>query len=258
MSDTDQGDQEILFDYETELDAEDVSKRLRNIVPTGIYDGFQTSQKTSVKVELLPGVMEISSSSGHQVRIKTNSSVIVEPTESSPFVVARWSQKNQGDWYASFTKAVSIQTHDIVFAKALFDNNGDINGLDKTDRSYPEFNNAVSVNGQFRTYGGRNLSQTLVETDSHTVGKKDHSIEVNTNKASSPTITLPEIVEQGREIIVSDIVGNASSENITIEVNDTSEEDINGSNTVTISSDWGSITLVSSLSQNRWIITSNE
>jgi len=116
-------------------------------------------------------------------------------------------------------KIVSIQNSDVE--KAYFDKDGGLS-----------------------TKGGRWRNITTINSATYSLVNGDDILNVTYTSTGPTTITLPSSqVASGRTIVIKDASGNAGANNITI--NTEGSETIDGSETLTISSDYGSVTIYS-------------
>jgi len=90
------------------------------------------------------------------------------------------------------------------------------------------------------TRAGRRKAVTLVTDASYTIKLTDHVIDVN--RAGAVALTLPEGPGVGQEFIVQDSSGGASGNTIT--VNQSASYQVNGGASVTLTADYGRLTIV--------------
>ena len=96
------------------------------------------------------------------------------------------------------------------------------------------------VNGKLTTKSGRSLNVVLVTAATYTIKLTDDVVDVR--RTGAVTLTLPENPANGQRCIVQDSSGAASANPITI--NQSSEFDVNGGASVTITADYGRLTIV--------------
>lgn len=136
MGSVNQGNQTIFPDYRMDADAPNFMKMRTNILPVGIYMGLEaTKQGSDVVIE--PGVMEIRDDGDRQVRVKTSDPITVTPTENEPWIIGEWEFNEEEDWWAEFKNVNNFLGNDIILAKAVYDNSGNFDSLDLSDRTYP-------------------------------------------------------------------------------------------------------------------------
>lgn len=232
----DQGNQEIFPDFDQELDSDIVSRRFSDVVPPGIYEGLEPTIISSTEVSIAAGLFEIQDPNKNQIKIRTNNDVVLTPTETEPYMVIRWNWNNEEDWYADFLADDFFVSTDLLLGKALFDNNGNLNGVDLENRSRPRYLGNVEFEGNVSFFGAKHESLTKIATSSYTVQKNDFIIGVN---QLPTTISLPlqKTGDRTRKVIISDEVGNASTDPITVEAQ--GSNDIDGSSQDVINTDFG-------------------
>lgn len=239
MTTTNTGNQAITFDYEQSLNATDLSKRFEHIMGVGIYQGGNPSIISVTEVDISPCVVEISDGD-EQVRIESTTTVTVEPTETNPYMILEWSRGNQDEWYGEFKVVSGYNNTDIVFAKATFAA-GDITGIDLSERSYPTANYRAKFSEGIDIKSDIYKRIKTVTSDAYTAVDKDYYIGVDYSGVS--TITLP-AVDEGREIVVKDESGNASAPGEYITIDTAGTDNIDGSSTYTIDTDYGKARLI--------------
>jgi hypothetical protein len=230
---TDEGSQEIFIDYDQSVDASTVSRRLDQHLPPGIYSGGNVSIVSASEAEISPATMEVRDDNEEQVKVETRDTVTLSPSSSEPYLVFTWTRKEAEGWYGNFQVSSAIPPHAIVFGEAKFDGNGDLDNIDFSKRSIPNykeahFSDGVDLEGYFKFH------RIEVSTD-HTVSEGEQLIGVN--HSSPTTITLPDI-STGYEVIVKDEAGNAGSESIV--VSGSGSIQIDGQSSVQISQSYGS------------------
>ena len=114
-----------------------------------------------------------------------------------------------------------------------------------------------SSNGLVGAYKEVDANYTITSTSGPN-GGNDYLVGVNTETASR-TINLPtdSAREVGRMYYIFDSTGSASANNIIVDASSTNDAKINGADTVTISADYNSLTLVcidSTSSPKLWIV----
>lgn len=247
MGTTDTGSQVILHDFETNVDADDFSKRYDQVIPTGIYEGLTPTVASVNDVDITTGVVEIGDGGRNQVRIRFTSSMTLQPTTSQPYILIQWNRQNQEDWYADVVTSASFSGTDIVVCKATF-TGSDVTGLDLSERSYPvhdqrtEFTDGLALYSQ-KIVNAKQVSGTysVLENDSHLV--------VDTSGGTA-TINLDGNPENGLVRFIKDL-GNANSNNITVDGNG---NNIEGSSSQTINTDYGQLKVMYSDNAGEWLI----
>lgn len=103
---------------------------------------------------------------------------------------------------------------------------------------------ALEVSNQSNFKGRQKVNVTKATGATYTVKEQDYIIGVSASATTACTITIPtDLLVLGRVIIVDDLGGGANSKNITIGTEST--EKIDGGDTATISTNYGSLGLYS-------------
>lgn len=236
MSFTDEANSEIHPDYDSPLDADEVSKTQSGVLPTGIIEGFEATQVSSTDVEIEPGVVGLRDiGRDNWVRVSTSANVTLQPTETEPYMIVRWERNNEEGWNEEYATVGSVGSGDIVIAEGEFDS-GSLVGVSYADRDYAQINYRLDLQDEVRTYGVIRQHRTL--TSDTTLGKLDDIVGVDTS-SNAVTVNLPSS-EEGKEYVVKDEAGNAQTNNIKIRP---AVGTIDGSTSYTIDRDYGSLDL---------------
>lgn len=250
-SNVDTGSQNLTLDFEALLTAEKFTQQLDGVLKAGIYNGFTPTIVNASDVEITTGVVLIKDSGNHTVRIRTTQNVTLQPTQSDPYMVIRWDLQSQTDWYAEITEDNSFQANDVVIAKAEHNNNGDVNGLDFSDRTYPDIDYTKVFSGDVRYNTGWTVNRTdITSGNSYNVNETDYLIAVDVSNTIN--INLPDS-DDNRNYIIKDKGGNAGSNTITVQSSVTGHT-VDGSNSQTITNDYGRIEVVFDAGNNNWMV----
>ena len=102
----------------------------------------------------------------------------------------------------------------------------------------------IEVAKEAKFKGRQKVNVAKATGTTYTVTEQDYIIGVSASATTACTITIPtDLLVLGRVIIVDDLGGGANSQNITIGTEGT--ETIDGGNTATISTNYGSLGLYS-------------
>ena len=120
-------------------------------------------------------------------------------------------------------------------------------------------NGRIDGSGSLFTKGGHYRNVTAVNTTTYTVLSSDYTVSVS-NTGAAETITLPSLssawdatTDTGQVVIVKDSAGDAGTYTITINVDDSGTETIDGGTSVTITSNYGFVRL-QAISATKWIV----
>lgn len=102
-------------------------------------------------------------------------------------------------------------------------------------------------------FGAGLTFRTEKKDAAYTATTEDYHLAVATSSGAT-TITLPDIFQSGHKLIIKDVDGQSSTNNITITTDDASKL-IDGSSAYTVSVDYQSTTLIYSEDFNKWLIT---
>jgi hypothetical protein len=131
------GDQTVYPRYKFPVDGEFVAEMLETIIDPGIWDGLDVTVVDSSTLRFAPGTMVLDDSGDRLVKSEFDSAFEANPTESDPYVVARYTWVDEEVRFAEIRIDDSFDNYDVVLTKAEFDNSGNITGFDNTDRTLP-------------------------------------------------------------------------------------------------------------------------
>jgi hypothetical protein len=239
---TNTGDQDILISYGDDITDKSINRRFEGIVPVGIYEGLELTKTGSNQIDVAPGLVHIGDGRGERVKIRVQSSVSLSSvTPSSNFIAIQWEYRADESWFARIDSFGAVSNHMVLLGKALFDNNDNIDDIDFRNRGIITYKKGLEVREQFKTHGARIVDPIEVDVDSFSVGLEGRAFGVRTDQLNSNmTVNLPTgtDLQHGREVEVSDIGGNASSNNISISAG--ANESVMGGGSVSITTDYGS------------------
>ena len=120
MSTINLGNQEIWTKYGQNRTTEEFNKLLHNIIKPGIYKGGELSIYSSEVANIAPFDCLINTPNKQAVHIKTNTSVQLSFSESTPYLGASFEWLNQSNNYLDFEALTSsgIASNRIIFGKA--------------------------------------------------------------------------------------------------------------------------------------------
>ncbi len=117
------------------------------------------------------------------------------------------------------------------------------------------YGNPLTCNGNVSIGSSMQNNRTVVNSSTYTIGNSDLIIGVTYTSTGSVTITLPAVSNSnaGRLLHIVDEGGNAGINNITINVNNSGTETINGNTSASITSNYSSISIYNNGS-TKWFI----
>lgn len=142
---TEVGDQTLSPDFGIDADAEDWMRVTESILPPGVYDGFDVVKQGSDAV-VKSGVMLIRDAGGRQIRAETSSPITLTPTPTESTILATWQFKEQEEWWVDFQAAENQTNYDVILAEAVFDQNDDLDTVDNSVKTLPEWS-VLNSNG---------------------------------------------------------------------------------------------------------------
>lgn len=145
MSQANFGNQNIDHNYLFEVSSEEIASRNVDIIPTGIFDGFELEVESTNSVRVYPGTIEIQDHRDewdHQIRVRTDEEeVLTGVDETTPYIVAEWeferiadSQNNAQNFVRFFSVQNPTDENWVVLGRGEFDQNGNLVGLDTRDQ----------------------------------------------------------------------------------------------------------------------------
>ncbi len=106
---------------------------------------------------------------------------------------------------------------------------------------YAFFQGPMEVLGEFTSSAGRTVHLVAITATPYTILSSDDVVDVNVGEAMALTMPISAGFMRGKRIIVQDSSGGASGNTITINKADTN---INGGASVTLTTDYGRLTLI--------------
>lgn len=124
MGTTNYGNQSIYFAYQQPGISQNWNKMFYNIAPVGIYSGGMLTKVGDNLVSVSPFVAYVhASNESLGVKVQTESSVNVDVTNGTPYIICRFSWFNQATNYADIISvgSANLLDTDIIIGRAIFD-----------------------------------------------------------------------------------------------------------------------------------------
>lgn len=253
---TNVGDQVRHLKFGEDLTAKLVNKRFVDLVPFGIYDGFDPTIVSTTDLDVSPGVAHIGDNQSNTLRVETQSTVTTNPTPSSPYVVLLWDFQAQKDNYMDIKAVGSVTNQMLKICKATFSGKN-LDGVDLRERDVPTYTNDLEIEGDLRVQRAYDVDPSIVNSTPYTVGSDDYVLNVKTSTIGEEvTINLPKGVdlEHGRRLEIFDGESGADINNIVLQPGN--NDDINSQSSFTLDSGHAYVKLTYFNSINRWGIHS--
>ncbi len=136
MGAQDFGNQLIIFDYKQPADSDLFNKLFKDVETVGVYSGYKINKISNTYINVDPGTLVISDSSGYTARIETTVQTIqIACSNVLIYVVARWSYVASTSNYMDILCTATPLSTDIVLGKLVYSGSV-LNSIDYSYRTY--------------------------------------------------------------------------------------------------------------------------